>query len=364
MNNEFTSLVENALDFLEKSIRDLEAGEAKYSVINFYSGLELFLKARLLKEHWALCATNVNKMAKESFASGEFESIGLNDAKARLANIVGCGIPEREAGVYEKLRKRRNQAVHFYHPDDLSSKKRVAVEQLSGWHFLFKRLSQTWKECFDPFLPRLENIHRKISTREEYFPAIFAELKGDIKKQTKQRLLSICDFCGQPSAVTKGELIKSVHRLDCLVCSTETFGVFIPCRKCGKLAPRSFDNTTTCQWCGQSHQANVEESFRWACEVFPGAEPIAWCGECGYTTKQSVIRVGSASLCLACYWLEERAGIGNCQWCGDTVTGELGTCHSPGCARCHYHLAFGETGDSAPEYLYSPSERRSRRWAR
>src|SRR5688572_5966325 len=111
---EFTSLVENALDFLNKSVRELKAGEAKYSVIHFYSGLELFLKARLLLEHWSLTASDVNKMAKNKFAAGDFQSIGLDEAKSRLANILGSELSPPESKVYERLRKRRNQAIHFY----------------------------------------------------------------------------------------------------------------------------------------------------------------------------------------------------------------------------------------------------------
>jgi len=118
MENEFISLVENALDFLEKSIRDLEAGESKYSVIHFYSGLELFLKARLLKEHWCLCGSDVNKIGQTQFTTGDFESIGFKEAKSRLTNILGCEFPKPEEKIYEKLRKRRNQAVHFFHPDE------------------------------------------------------------------------------------------------------------------------------------------------------------------------------------------------------------------------------------------------------
>ena len=113
MEDEFTSLVENALDFLERSIRDLEEGAAKYSVINFYSGLELFLKARLLKEHWTLCASDVDRLSKAKFASGDFESVGLTDAVNRLEKITGYAIGKEEFRVYEKLRERRNQAVYF-----------------------------------------------------------------------------------------------------------------------------------------------------------------------------------------------------------------------------------------------------------
>lgn len=55
-NVDFGKLVENAFDFLDKAGREFE-NEPKYSVIHFYAALELFLKARLLHEHWTLILT-------------------------------------------------------------------------------------------------------------------------------------------------------------------------------------------------------------------------------------------------------------------------------------------------------------------
>jgi hypothetical protein len=361
MENEFTSLVENALDFLKKSIRDLEAGEPKYSVIHFYSGLELFLKARLLREHWCLCASDVNKMAQTQFASGDFESIGLKEAKSRLANILNCKLSGPEEKVYKRLRERRNQAVHFYHPDDLGSEKKVAVEQLAGWHFLYRRLTNSWKDCFEPFQERLEALHRTISARAEYFPSIYAELKDDLLKQSKHCPITVCEICEQKSALMRGEVIKGVNRLECSVCSGETFALFLPCRECGKPASRSFERETTCQWCDHSHQGSVDESFEWAEKTHPAASACAWCGDCGYTVRQSLIEVGQSSLCLACHAFHETSGIERCEWCGDTVTGPVGDRISPGCVRCHYHIAFTEQGEEAPEYVYDRARRRANR---
>lgn len=45
------SLVRNAIEFLQRSMKELE-NQPKYAVIDFCTALELFLKARLLKEHW------------------------------------------------------------------------------------------------------------------------------------------------------------------------------------------------------------------------------------------------------------------------------------------------------------------------
>lgn len=364
MENEFTSLVENALDFLQKSIRELEAGEPKYSVIHFYSGLELFLKARLLREHWCLCASDVNKIAQTQFASGDFESIGLKEAKSRLANILNCKLSGPEEKIYERLRERRNQAVHFYHPDDLGSDKKVAVEQLAGWHFLYRRLTNSWKDCFEPFQDRLAELHRTISARAEYFPSIYSELKDDLLKQARHRLIAVCEICEQQGALTKGEVAKGVHRLECAVCSGEAFALFLPCRKCGKLAPRSFERTTDCQWCECRYEGSLEESFAWAEKTHPGASPRAWCGDCGYTVKESVIEVGRASFCLACHAFYEHSGIARCDWCGDTVTGPVGDRISPGCVRCEYHLSYDDEGEVAPEYLYDRAQRRANRTLR
>ena len=358
MENEFKSLVENALDFLERSIKDQETGDAKYSVINFFTGLELCLKARLLKEHWALCASDVGNVGRAQFTAGNFISVGMDDAVKRLERIVGSKIKADEIRVYQKLRERRNQAVHFFHPADLSAGKRVAVEQLCGWHFLYRRLTSAWEECFAPYLDRLETIHLKFSRRTDYFPAIYAELKDEILKQTKNRIWTECDFCKQPSAFTKGEKVKGVHQLECAVCGTEAFRLFLPCRKCGKPALRSFEKSTTCQWCDQSHEASVEEEFEQAAnDLFPESLPTAWCGECGYTVEPSVFEVGGSALCLACNWFDVRSDISYCAWCGDTVTGNVGTDREPGCIRCQFYIEYGEQELDAPEYLIDPAKR-------
>ncbi len=265
-----------------------------------------------------------------------FESVGLNDAKARLSNIVGCSVPKAESTVYEKLRKRRNQAVHFYHPADLKSEKKVAVEQLSGWHFLRKRLSVTWKDCFASFAERIETLHRRMIGREDYYPAIFDEVRAEIEARSKGRLRSVCPTCRHPSVFTQGKVLSAVHRMECLVCETESFAVFLPC-ECGKLAPRSYEQEAKCQWCGKTNPATPEEAFTWAEKAFTQS-PAAWCGVCGFMTKPSVIEVDSKSLCLGCFTFEEHSGVCRCEWCGDSVTGEIGDRFNPGCIRCGFHI--------------------------
>jgi len=47
-------LTVNAIDFIDKAIREFQCRNIKYSTINFFSGIELFLKARLFADHWSL----------------------------------------------------------------------------------------------------------------------------------------------------------------------------------------------------------------------------------------------------------------------------------------------------------------------
>ena len=69
----FSRLVDNALNFLSRSIEDLQQSP-KYSVIHFYAAVELFLKARLMKEHWSLVVTKPQDADWEKFVAGDFQA--------------------------------------------------------------------------------------------------------------------------------------------------------------------------------------------------------------------------------------------------------------------------------------------------
>ena len=78
----FDSLVSNGIDFLNRSVTDLKK-RPKYSVINFCVGLEIFLKTRLIKEHWALVVTKPETAIIEQFRAGDFHSVSMEDAIRR-----------------------------------------------------------------------------------------------------------------------------------------------------------------------------------------------------------------------------------------------------------------------------------------
>ena len=60
---DFENLVRNGIDFLEKAMLQLE-NDPKHSVINFYTAVEIFLKAPLVHDHWTLVVLDRDKSSK------------------------------------------------------------------------------------------------------------------------------------------------------------------------------------------------------------------------------------------------------------------------------------------------------------
>lgn len=109
----FDSLVCNAIDFLEHSVSELEK-KPKYSVINFCTAVELFLKARLMLEHWSLIYEDPKKANLAQFLQGDFKSVGIIDGILRLKDIVDLEITQDEKKCFDKIREHRNQLIHFF----------------------------------------------------------------------------------------------------------------------------------------------------------------------------------------------------------------------------------------------------------
>jgi len=62
----FRSLTGSAFEFLEKAIAEFEQS-AKFSTVHFTIAIELFLKARLVREHWSLLLDKPDQGDKADF---------------------------------------------------------------------------------------------------------------------------------------------------------------------------------------------------------------------------------------------------------------------------------------------------------
>lgn len=147
------SLVRNALDFLRRSVDELK-DNPKY--IDFCTAIELFLKARLLLEHWALIYEDPKKANLNGFLRGDFTSVGMEAAIKRLREVVNLRISKDAERAFNGIRQHRNKLVHFFHPTYTSelvgtSVEDVAAEQCKGWFHLYPLLKDWWREGFPGF---------------------------------------------------------------------------------------------------------------------------------------------------------------------------------------------------------------------
>ena len=106
-------LIENAFDFLEEAIKKIEK-KPKYAVIHFQAAVELFIKARLMDEHWSLVIAPRTEPDWDRFLVGDFRSVSLRDAATRLKKVVGRGLTTEEYDAFDAVTTHRNKMVHFF----------------------------------------------------------------------------------------------------------------------------------------------------------------------------------------------------------------------------------------------------------
>jgi hypothetical protein len=256
MSERFDDVVRNAFDFLVRSIDELER-YPKYSVIHFYSAIELFVKARLLKEHWTLIVAKPDVADKAKFQRGDFQSVGLKDANERLTKITADGLLDEELKCFDGLRQERNQMVHFAHAaqgdGDAAAKEmdRIVSDHAKGWLYLRRLLAGRWKVHFAAHADTINVLDQRM--REQ-------------TKSLERKFLLLTDDIATAKAAGR-------HFMDCPSCGFESFEVDRPV----------WIGVGKCQTCGFSSSVMTLECVNKAC-----AKPIIlaggyeFCVECAH----------------------------------------------------------------------------------
>lgn len=225
-NEMFDSLVLNAFDFFNKSIAEFKE-YPKYSIINFYSAIELFLKAGLMQEHWTLLLTKPENAIAQDFLNGNFQSVGLDDAIKRLSNITGQKLTRAETDCFEKLKNHRNRLVHFFHEayekPGARTLEKVVSEQCTGWFYMHKILEVKWKDIFRKFSKEIAELDRMMKQHQKFLDAKFQALQNEIEIDKKKGIkYSSCEFCNFESVKNINHFGPIVHVI-CRVCDADSF---------------------------------------------------------------------------------------------------------------------------------------------
>jgi hypothetical protein len=197
----FISVVENAISFLESAVDSLEASP-KNSIIDLYTAIELFFKARLMKEHWSLILAKPEEADINKFEIGDFKSVFLTQAHKRLEKISKEDFNKAALDNFLQLGMHRNQIVHFAHTDFKGNKASVIVELWASWFYMYELLTNQWAQYFEEYMERFTIINTDIRNNIGYLKSVL-NIKGpqieiEIKKGNE---IVECPSCSLLSAL-------------------------------------------------------------------------------------------------------------------------------------------------------------------
>lgn len=331
----FTSLVQNAFDFLDRSVQDFEKSP-KFSVVHFCAALEMLLKARLMREHWSLIVSKPESANRTKFMQGDFASVSLEQSWDRLRDVAGVYIPTEATRSFQVIAKHRNKLVHFYHAEmnaDQEVRAQIVSEQGRAWFHLHKLLT-TWTQ-FSTYSDAIERAERNLRTHRKYLKAKFDELASDLTRlKSVGYSLCTCPAC-MLNAATSEPGDTGLKTWDCMVCEHEFITVKTTCPHCGE--ETEIADNRRCPLCDEDISAEElaseledEADAYLAAKGRVDATPLGNCSFCdGYHT---VVHCDGRYLCTECFSVTD--DVEYCGWCGEPNNGDMNETNYTGCNHC------------------------------
>jgi hypothetical protein len=321
----FNEIVLNAIDFAKRSVAEL-SDSPKYSMIHFAAAVELFLKARLLREHWSLVVTRPETASLQDFRLGKFHSVSVEETIKRLRNVANEPVPDRAEKVFRAVADHRNRLIHFFHPVLGSSAKAqeleaVVSDQYKAWHFLNELITGPWAAHFRRHVRRLQKLNKALLRLKDFVKAKYEAMAPDIQQQIRQgTIFEVCSLCGFQAAKVEavgGEPAKFAGK--CVVCDWYHSSLHEPCPDCGRAIIVEDMGEGACENCGR--EIDLDYLFE---KYVPSYDPkdeepdTAYCSTCERTDAETVVPYGDRYLCLSCQ--SEADHVGHCGYCGERAT--------------------------------------------
>ena len=336
--NPLPVLIKNAYDFLESALEKLE-NDTKGSVINFYSAVELFLKAPLLHEHWTLIVSKDPQLPK--FQEGDFVSVNFEESIRRLKNVLGIEITNEAYNAFNKVRQHRNKYVHFFINNEEELIAQIALEQLSAWAHLHNLIKNQFFHIFCRYEAQSQRIESSLKRHRDFWHE-YAQLEYERLKEyftdkiNKGFIVTECPTCSVQSLVET--IYEGIYtELHCRICRSYSQELEITCPSCQQQAILRDDGYGYCEHC--EHSFEPDEIFRILNTYKESkrlSDPIeelipAHCHYCeGY---QTVCELNQHYLCTNCFILTST--VGYCEYCSNaTNMSDTSDSYAFGCGFC------------------------------
>lgn len=338
LTRETSALINNGLDFLNKAREELQAGQAKFSVVSFWTAVEILMKVPLVHEHWTLACSG-KKMERKKYLTGDFQSVTYDEACARLGDVLDKPLSKKVALLFNKVKNHRNRVVHFYH-NELSDGgiQQVLTEQADAWFALNRLMREDWASLFGRQLCNklAEDEGRMLRSSEFYAGAKFRDesVQNELAVERESgTTVSKCLVCGYDSLLK--QMISPEIRLydeQCLVCDEQNVFIDLSCPKCSTaIAVETGESGVNCNNCG--HEFSSYEVF----SSSPLYEQIQTseigCADCSRLNSVCIFPSMYASyLCMSCFYTHEQ--VYQCSCCGCWSTDEFIRKKNVGCMFC------------------------------
>jgi Zn ribbon nucleic-acid-binding protein len=336
------ALIKNGLDFLHKARQELESQDLKFSIVCFWTAVEIMLKVPLVHEHWTLVCTG-KKIERKKYLTGDFQSVNYQEVCDRLRDVLEMPIPKNTADVFDKVRQHRNRVVHFYHRGFTEAdQQQIRSEQADAWFALNRLIRDDWSQLFGGQLKRQLAFNETMLLRNHEFYASVKyrheSVQERLHKETQAgRTISLCNTCNQISVVTDSPLTEMpLFKKLCLVCHSASHFVEVVCPNCEAKSVIEDDNDDDffCVQCSHKERRYdiLEISDKSPQDMMLGPTP-AGCSEC--EGLDTVCQFGEGYLCTTCLIYHDSLGM--CDYCTYYSSSVPEVSSAFGCNFCEGH---------------------------
>jgi hypothetical protein len=326
-------LVSNAIDFMRTAVEEFER-RPKYSLINAYTAVELFLKARLLEHDWRNVV--IDEPTEEAFLAGEARTIGLDDARKRL-KAVSDPLPRRAYKAFNSLRRHRNKFVHFYHPEAAANElfhfgddapvpaADLARSILVSWFFLHQLIRGSWQVTFRSWDIDLGRLHETVTAFSEYLGVAYDLAKPRLEELRQEGVVLLaCPVCHRDSQ-QRQDITAELHDDECVVCHFQARVLDWECESCGETVELIGSGFGRCEHCDETVEppditARLAKLALFHKDYLEAGYPAA-CSQCGET--DCVAPLSGELVCSSCLHIHDPGDLRTCGQCGQVTAGPL-----------------------------------------
>lgn len=328
LSPEVVALINNGMAFLEKAISEVKTAP-KFSVVSFWTAVEIMLKVPLAQEHWTLVCSGRN-IRRKDYLSGEFQSITFQESCEKLRDVLEKPVPQTTLTAFNAVRKHRNRVVHFYHdaytPEELN---RLLSEQANAWFALNRLMRDDWKDLFEGALGTLlARDETRLLTQNKFYAAEkYKQIKDGLKVYRSQGLrISKCHVCGQKAVIQVQVAEHDNQRLfsfHCLVCTMSGGSkLHFNCPRCDapELLISDGDINFECSHCGHAEtRYSVLDTSSYSFDEMAHSPVPAGCCECD--SYHTVCEFGDGYLCTTCLtYFDALEQCGHCSYYSSEVS--------------------------------------------